>query len=200
MEQSIIYTPQAIKFVKIVAETCLTIEQATQYEKNLFCEKMSKILPLLYFQATVLVDMGGVDTDTYNERFVTETDYTYNRQQIQQLLGEDDVFLDTFHPDMDYSDTPIAAFISENLSDIHQELKDMISNYQIGEIEIMHTALNTCIYEFSNHWGQKLLNVLKALHTIRYGTKNNQIEPKNTNQTPQKTIPKNDFFDFLTEE
>ncbi len=37
-------------------------------------------------------------------------------------MGEDDVFLETFEEDMKYSDTPVAASVSESLADIFQPL------------------------------------------------------------------------------
>ena len=46
--------------------------------------------------------------------------YELVRNQIATLLGESDTYLETFHPDMQYSDTPIAAFISENLADVYR--------------------------------------------------------------------------------
>lgn len=196
MEQSIIYTPQAIEFVKIAAETCLLLEQTSQYDKNTFVDKMSKLLPLLYLKSTLLIADDETEIDSYNQKFVTETDYLIVKKQIQELLGEEDVYLDTFHPDMAYSDVPVAAFISENLADIHQELKDMIGNYQLGEVEIMVVALHECLHEFANHWGQKLLNALKAIHAIRYAITNSYQDKKQI----QKQNNGNDFFDFLTQE
>ena len=66
--------------------------------------------------------------------------------------------------DMRYSDEPITAFISENIADIYQEIKDLACNYQTREESIMNDALVNCLEAFEQHWGQKLLNVLRPLH------------------------------------
>ena len=111
------------------------------------------------------------------------------------------MFLEVFHPDMPYSDTPIAAFVSENLADIYQELKDFIANFQIGEADIMISALAVCIEAFAEHWGQKLLNVLRALHSIRFSDKftdsgfDEEFKP-----SEYRKLDRNDFFNFQNDE
>ena len=69
---------------------------------------------------------------------------------------------------MQFSDSPILAYISEDLSDIYQDLKDMIENLQSAELQIMNDALFNCKENFIEFWGQKLLNSLRALHNILY--------------------------------
>lgn len=167
MEESNIYSKDVIEFVTVVAETCLFLENCHENNKEDFVLKATKLFPLLYLKTTILCD-NKADAEEDIERFVSEDDYTLTKNQIEALLGEDDIFLETFHPDMPYSDTPIAVFISENLADIYQELKDFAANYQIGETSIMENALNVCLQTFSEHWGQKLLGALRALHAIRF--------------------------------
>jgi hypothetical protein len=84
------------------------------------------------------------------------------------LLGEKDTYLETFHPDMQYSDTPIAAFISENLADVYQDTGNFVSLFRQGNEEVMLEAISLCRENFRNFWGQQLLNALKALHSVRY--------------------------------
>ena len=70
--------------------------------------------------------------------------------------------------DIRYSDEPITAFISENIADIHQELDDLVSNWQIDNDCVRNDALAACIEGFREHWGQKLLNVLRPLHALSF--------------------------------
>ncbi len=102
---------------------------------------------------------------------------------------------------MPFSDTPIAAFISENLADIYQELKDFAANYQIGEDEIMETSLQTCIEAFAEHWGQKLLNALRALHSLQYSdTFGNDEDNTDFNPDDYKKLDRDSFLRFQTED
>ena len=162
-----VYKTETIEFITVVAETCLFLERSAEMEKDEFVDKTLKILPLLYLKAS-LQPTTEYEGDGYVEQFVTEEDYNFVTEQIKNLLGEEDAFLEVFHPDIQYSDTPIAAFISENLADVYQECKDLAANYQIGETPIMNDAVLSCIENFKEHWGQKTLNALRALHHIKY--------------------------------
>ena len=103
---------------------------------------------------------------SYPERFVTEQEYEDLRQFIAQKLGSDDAYLEVFVEEMRYSDEPITAFISENIADIYQEIKDLACNYQTRDEAVMNDALVNCLEAFEQHWGQKLLNVLRPLHLL----------------------------------
>jgi hypothetical protein len=190
----IVYSKKVIEFVTVAAETCLFLEHTDEFSKTDFVQKSIKILPLLYLNASLL-DIPEPVFDEIPERFVNEEDYQYVREKVELLLGNDDSYLEVFHPDMALSDTPIAAFVSENMADIYQELKDFAANYQLGDIDIMNDALVACLVAFGEHWGQKLLNGLRALHAIRFsddfGTDNNDDE-----LTDKKAIDRNSFLNF----
>ena len=160
-----VYQEPAIEFVTVAVQLCLYLEQVAEHEKSDFIEKMLCLLPLLYLKAR-LVPKTIEEMDGYPERFVTEEEYEDLRQLIAQQLGSDDAYLEVFVEDMRYSDEPITAFISENIADIYQEIKDLACNYQTREEAIMNDALVSCLEAFEQHWGQKLLNVLRPLHAL----------------------------------
>jgi hypothetical protein len=162
-----VYSQNVIEFVTVAAETCLLLEKLPETDKETFVDNFLKVLPLLYLKTTLLKSPESVFDDE-PMRFVTEEDYIEIKENIERLLGPDDSYLEVFHPDMPYSDTPVAAFISEDLADIYQELKDFAANYQTADTDVMNDALAVCLNAFSEHWGRKLLNALKALHNIRY--------------------------------
>ena len=190
----IVYTKKVIEFVTVAAETCLFLEHTSEFTKMDFVQKTVKILPLLYLNASLL-DIPTAVFEDIPERFVNEEDYQYVREQVEQLLGNDDSYLEVFHPDMALSDTPIAAFVSENMADIYQEIKDFAANYQLGDIDIMNDALVACLESFGEHWGQKLLNALRALHAYRFSD-GFGAEETETSQPDKKTIDRNTFLNF----
>lgn len=160
-----VYQEPAIEFVTVAVQLCLYLEQVAEQEKSDFIEKMLCLLPLLYLKARLL-PKANEEMDGYSERFVTEQEYEDLRQMVAQKLGSDDAYLEVFVEDMRYSDEPITAFISENIADIYQELKDLACNYQTREEAVMNDALVSCLEGFEQHWGQKLLNVLRPLHAL----------------------------------
>lgn len=200
IDNQILYSNNVIDFTTVAAETCVYLERAAEYSKQNFISRGVKLLSLLYLKTTLLDDLN-TESEGFLERFVTETDYLYIKNQVEQLLGADDSFLEVFHPDMPYSDTPIAAFISENLADIYQELKDFIENFQIGEAEIMISALIACVEAFAEHWGQKLLNALRALHNLRFGENfDNEDFDKRLDSSEYRRIDRDQFLNFQTDE
>jgi hypothetical protein len=194
----IVYSKNVIEFVTVAAETCLFLEHSAEFSHDDFIQKAVKILPLLYLNAS-LIDIPQAVFDDAPEHFVNEEDYLFVREQLEQLLGNDDSYLEVFHPDMAMSDTPIAAFVSENLADIYQEMKDFAANYQLADTDIMNDALVACLEAFGEHWGQKLLNALRALHAIRFsdsfGFENDLDE-----HTDKKSIDRNTFLNFQHDE
>lgn len=193
-----VYSKSVIEFVTVAAETCLFFEHATEFTKVDFVHKTVKMLPLLYLKAS-LIETPQAVYDDQTERFVTEEDYQFVREQLEQLLGSDDSYLEVFHPDMALSDTPIAAFVSENLADVYQELKDFAANFQLGDVDIMNDALVACIEAFGEHWGQKLLNALRALHALRFSDDFGQDEVIEDAITRAK-IDRNSFLNFLQDD
>lgn len=162
-----IHTKENLEFITVAAEFCLFIEQASENNKQQFVNRAVKYLPLLYLK-TSLIPFSDEEYDAEPERIVTEPDYEMIRSNIASLLGMDDDYLEVFHPDMQYSDTPIAASVSENIADIYQEIKDFLYNCQIGNDDTMLNAHLYCLAAFRNHWGQKTLNALRALHQVCY--------------------------------
>mgnify|MGYP000255419336 FL=1 len=99
---------------------------------------------------------------------MTETDYEVLRGSIASLLGEYDDYLEVFLDDMAYSDTPIHQNISESLADIYQPIKDFICVFQLGLEHTMNDSLAICRELFAEFWGQRLVNVMRALHDVKY--------------------------------
>ena len=160
-----VYQQPAIEFVTVAVQLCLYLEQIGGLDKSEFVEKMLCLLPLLYLKARLL-PKATEELDGFPERFVSEQEYEDIRQKVAQCMGADDTYLEVFVEDMRYSDEPITAFVSENIADIYQEVKDLACNYQTRDEAVMNDALVNCIEAFEQHWGQKLLNVLRPLHAV----------------------------------
>lgn len=160
-----VYTPEVIEFVTVSAQTCLLLEHLNELDRHDLTSRLLKLLPLLYLKTQAL-SLPEQQLDGYVQQFVSEDDYNAVQEGVKSILGTDDAYLEVFMEDMRYSDEPITAFLSENLADIYQELKDMAANYQTAEEDIMNDAVLACIESFRQHWGQKLLNALRALHSL----------------------------------
>lgn len=163
----VIFDKNAVEFVTVAAEFCGFMEQVSDMKRRDFVDKSLKLLPLLYLKASLLPACERME-ESDPETFVTETDYEVVRSSVASLLGEYDDFLEVFLDDMAYSDTPIHQNISECLADIYQPLKDFICVFQLGLEQTMNDSLAICRELFAEFWGQRLVNVMRALHDVKY--------------------------------
>ena len=170
-----IYNKNTLEFVALTLEFCALIESTSKHTLFSFTDKSVKILPLLYLKATLLPAEEECFEEDDMEHFITEDTYEAIRSRVANLLGEYDSYLETFHPDMKYSDTPVAATISENLADIYQDIGNFAALFRQENEDVMEKALYLCKENFRLYWGQKLLNTLKALHVVRF---NEDISPE----------------------
>ena len=166
--KEIVYSRDSIEFVTVAVQFCAYIESFddTITESEL-TDKLTKILPLLYLKASLIPETDTVNEDE-PEISVTEDDYNYIISKLNHIFGADDTYLEVFLQDMKYSETPISANISEDLADIYQDLKNFVTIFERGITENMNDALYVCTENFKMYWGQKLVNALRALHSLKY--------------------------------
>lgn len=164
-ERHYVYQQATIDFVTAAAQTCLLLEHAQETDREEFMEQIMRLLPLLYLRTRMLAPTEP-ELDGEMQQFVTEEDYHYVRFGVSQLLGSDDTYLSVLTDNNRYTDEPCTASISEDLADIYQELKNMAASFQTGQEAVMNDAVYECRRQFDEHWGQKLLNAMAALHAI----------------------------------
>lgn len=176
-ESQVIFERNVIEFVTVAAECCKFLEQAEGMKRTTFVDTALKILPLLYLKASLLPECKTIGDETL-ESFVTEETYEVLRMNLADILAEKDDYLDVFVSEMKYSDQPITKYISEELADIYQDLRDFIFIFQLGLNETMNDSLAICQENFRLYWGQKLVNTLRALHDVKY----NQSDDEEDNE------------------
>lgn len=169
-----IYSKDIVDFVKLAADYCLKVENCRQAMPRDFVKAMLSSLPYLYIKASDLqqsVEDNGFGVDAQ----VTEEDYNYVRHGVYDVLGQYDEYLDVFVEDMKYSDRPILKSVSEDLADIYQDLRNFLATYRDGVEDMMAAALYEVMQNFREYWGQKCVNVMRALHDILYQQMNEEI-------------------------
>lgn len=175
LSQNIVFSKNVVEFVAVGVQFCSFLETYEEQSVTDLSGKLTKLLPLLYLKATLLPAVE-VEYDIYPEVTVTEENYEFIVNRLYSTFKSNDTYLEVFLEDMKYSDTPISASISEDLSDIYQDIKNFVSVYEQGLDESMYEALYTCNENFRLYWGQKLVNVLRALHSLKYMVVDNDEE------------------------
>lgn len=163
-------SPNSIAFIGLANEYCTTLANAQQYEQAEFVDSMLKLLPRIYISAT---DISiGNEPEAYIEPYLDEDYYESVRHHVEMVMGPDDIYLEVFEADMKYSDTPISASIAEGLTDIFQDLFNFVNNVKDAPQVQISDYVAVCKENFETFWGQRLCNVMKALHDIKYNHDN----------------------------
>ena len=163
--KEILYSKNVIEFVTVASEFCKLIENNESEEKKLFLGKIHKILPLLYLKAIMLPKIEKTKEGEV-ESFIREDMYIFYRDNISEKLDDDDIFIDIYEPQRQEGEDSISIMLSEGLMDIYQDLKNLISNYQLGVEDSMNDSLWECFYNFETYWGPRLIGCLNMIHNI----------------------------------
>ncbi|MGZ2371215.1 DUF5063 domain-containing protein [Ancylomarina sp. YFZ004] len=160
-----VYDKNTIEFVTVANEFCILLESSGKISKMDFIDRSQKLLPLLYLKASLLPKVEN-EFEGEIEKFIGEGDWEYIRTAVIEKMGANDEYLEVFDDGMRDSDEPIVASISENFADIYQDLKDFLTSYRIASVEIMNDALWDLNNNFYQHWGQAIVNSLRAIHYL----------------------------------
>ena len=136
--------------------------------RDAFVATMLRLLPRMYITANDIPSGINIDTDAYITDALDEDSYDTLRRNIEELLGADDTYLEVFHQDMKYSDTPIAASIAEGLCDIFQSAYNYLQTIRDDATDqVIDAATDALRQDFVQYWSGILCNVLRALNALR---------------------------------
>lgn len=167
MEENIL-SRNSLSLIAMANEYCHDIESTLEKDRVEFVTAMLKLLPRIYIVITDVEDKEDNNELDYIDSYLYEDTYNNVRENVYRLMGEDDVYLEVFEEDMKYSDTPIATTISENLADIYQELYNFLMTLQNVPTEVATNLIYVLKDNFKSYWGQTLVNVMRALHSLKY--------------------------------
>lgn len=163
---SSLLTPNYLAFIGLCNEYCSAVENAAEKELSDFVAEMTRILPRIYISALDLPqsdDFGGEI-----EPAMDEDHYDAVRSSLERLLGAHDTYLEVFEEDMKYSDTPIAASVSESLADLLQVFYNFIATVRDAPEPVILEALEAVRGDFGDYWSNVLCNVMRPLNQIRF--------------------------------
>lgn len=159
-----------VAFLGVATAFCSTLEQASQLEKNEFVAAMLKLLPRIYIAISGMPAQAILTPTEELPTYLEAGGYEQIREGVASVMGEDDVFLETFEEDMKYSDTPIASSVSESLADIYQSLFNCAVGVRESGGDMLAEYVQLAREEFAQFWGQTLCNVMRPLHNCFYNS------------------------------
>lgn len=192
---SIVYSKDVLEFVTVASEYCGYLEIGGGQDSKEFVDKTLKLLSLLYLKASFIQKPETLFEEGV-EAFVSEEEYHFVRNNVATIIGAGDDYLEVFHPDIQYSDGPVRATISEDLADIYQYLKNFTTLYGMGTEDLMNDGLAEVMNYFEEFWGQKLVNVQRALHQLKYQPKDDLWEDEGREEPKER----DDFYTRMQKE
>ena len=165
--QKTVYSRSVVEFVAAANEFCKYIERTQELKGDDLLKILQRILPFMYIKASLLPALQPYFEDG-NEKFVTENQWEQIKSLLSEKFGTADDYLEIFDIRAADAENAVVVSISENMADIYQDVKDFLLLYQTGTQEIMNDAIWECKSNFESHWGQKLVNSLRAIHSFIY--------------------------------
>lgn len=189
--KSIVYSRNVVEFATVAKEFCSFIEGCSQHKAKTFVATTNKLLPLLYYKATLLPTTEPV-YDEGNEQFVSELDYRLIESKVEDLLGQHNDFLEIYDKRADANDGHFTVSIAEYLADIYQDLKNFTMRYHVGNTDVMNDALWECTLNFGEFWGIRLVNLIRAFHILQFNDidLDNIVNPNNDDSKPSDWLSK----------
>lgn len=161
---------RGVMLVGLCVEYCRLLDSATAQEVNDardFVRSLLGLLPRIYITAfdINLSDEDEAAADDIPQR-LDEDQYSAVAGACSRILGQEDTYLDTFSEDMKYSDTPIAASISESLADLYQAFYDFAHYVRELGADVLEGAAAEMKIRFTDYWSEQLCNALRALNRL----------------------------------
>ena len=157
---------QVIEMATVANEFCYFVENIEKKEKEIVLEFMQRILPLLHLKGSLLPEIEPEHPEA-NERFVTEEKWEREFNELRQTLGEDDEYW-IIDPQYINDTEPLKASLSENITDIYQDMKDFLLLMQKNTHAARENAISECKILHANHWGYRVGNIFTRIHHLIY--------------------------------
>lgn len=174
----------SLTVIALANEFCQAMETADSTPRTDFVVRMVRLLPRIYITVTDIAagddfdPEEGADSDDFgfDSVHLDENHYNEVREQVAAVMGADDTYLETFHQEMKYSDTPIAATVSESLADIFQVLYNFVEDVRDAEPEEILGHLHTLHSDFVQYWSETLCNVMRPLNQAAHHLDENDTD------------------------
>jgi hypothetical protein len=153
-----------LEFLRVAHEYCLFAEKASEKNSAETGDFFLKIGPLIYLRGKLLPEITP-DYPESSERFVAEEEWQEIFNAYRAVFGQDDEFYTVNYEEFNEYEA-VKASLSENLTDIYQDLKDFILLYSKNNQAARQNAVYECRKLFETRWGPKVLANLRYLHFL----------------------------------
>lgn len=154
-----------IALAALCHEYCNTVDSVAEtWSASDFTRRVLGLLPRIYITVLSLPEAPEEAEDFTGT--LEEEEYAAVSASLARLFGEHDTYLETVHEDMKYSDTPIAASLSEQLADLYQSFYDFTAIVRELPADSISATVAEMRLRFRDYWSEPLCNALKVLNYL----------------------------------
>lgn len=150
------------EMVMVANEFCHLIESSENQNIDVFVSILQKMMPLMYLKGSLLPDIHPQNPDALTY-FVTEEDWSNIFNKLKNIFQNRDLFLFTSE-DCEKNDRVAEFSMSEDLSDIYQDMKDCLKLLQLNTKDSQENAISELHRLFNKHWGVRVCRIQYAVH------------------------------------
>ena len=159
-----VYSQHVLELMRVGHEYCLYIEEAGQHSRDEILTFIHKIFPMLYMKGLFIPEIE-VDLTESGERFVTGEEWESVFNTLRATFEVYDQFW-TIDPEISGGNEPVKLSLAENLTDVYQDLKDFIMQYQKNSRAAKETAVMECRQWFKERWGKRITESIYYIHYL----------------------------------
>ncbi len=153
-----------IALVALCHEYCMTVDDAESMAAGDFARLILALLSRIYVTALDLPDAPEDAVDIAGA--LDEEQYAGVAASMARIFGENDTYLDASHEDMKYSETPVAANLSEHLADLYQDFYDFTALARELPADSLYEATAEMRERFSQYWSNTLCKAMGVLNSL----------------------------------
>ncbi|MBD5163561.1 MAG: DUF5063 domain-containing protein [Bacteroidales bacterium] len=172
-------TPSAIAITALAVEYVRLINNVREYSARDFLREVLRYMPRFYITISDLKPYGDLEPDAEGENTdaildqLSEEDRAQVKQSIEAVLGQFDTYLDTHVEDMQYSDTPVAVSLAEQLTEVYEVMADLAVTVEDAPTETLSDIMSDLLFYFNDYLSETICAALKAAN---YAYRNADLE------------------------
>lgn len=159
----ILKSKPVIELLTVANEYCYLIENIEKYKNEDILPIIQKLGTLLYLKGSVLPDIEPED-DSAKESYFTEEEWTILELKLKDKFAKQNTIW--FPPTTLSKEIAIERTLSENITDVYQDLKDFLVLFQKNISSSQECAIAMCKELYEQRWGAELLQIVTHIHFL----------------------------------
>ncbi|QDU77774.1 hypothetical protein Pan97_48530 [Bremerella volcania] len=155
------------EFVETATQFCHLVEDHESEPLDRFIRKLQQFLPLMYYQAVKLPDVGSRSEPSY-QREITHDQWQSLFGRLVQYLGVHDQYWIVHDVDLVADDVPeaILSSLADDVTDIWRDLKNGLLYWEAADEPLRRELIWQWRFHFYGHWSDHVIDAMRAVNRM----------------------------------